>query len=177
MKHNVLSVYKQNILNTTIHCAKGCNSSNTSQLTPSTDINQLSISEIVDYMKTQFDPTQYIVRERYKFWSDLKRTLGETIPELAARIRQDAVTCGFTTITDPQDEALRTCFICSVNNEAVLKALFRMEDDELTFAKAVAVAQETGCSKGSQGDRSWAETYRSASYCQEETSPSRHKYT
>ena len=114
-----------------------------SQLTPSKDINQLSIAEIVDYMKTQFDPTRYIIRERYKFWSDLKRKLGETIPELAARIHQDAVTCDFTTITGPQDEALRTRFICSVNNEAVLKALFRMKDDELTFAKAVAVAQET----------------------------------
>ena len=90
-------------------------------------------------MKTQFDPTRYIVRERYKFWFDLKRKAGETIPELAARIRQDAVTCDFTTITDPQDEALRTRFICSVNNEAILKALFRMKDDELTFAKAVAV--------------------------------------
>ena len=114
-----------------------------SQLTPSKDINQLSITEIVDYMKTQFDPTRYIVRERYKFWSDLKRKPGETIPELAARIRQDAVTCDFTTITDPQDEALRTRFICSVNNEAILKALFHMKDNELTFAKAVAVAQET----------------------------------
>ena len=114
-----------------------------SQLTPSKNINQLSIAEIVDYMKTQFDPTRYIVRERYKFWSDLKRKPGETIPELAARIRQDAVTCDFTTIKDPQDEALRTRFICSVNNEAILKAFFRMKDDELTFAKAVAVAQET----------------------------------
>ena len=114
-----------------------------SQLTPSKDINQMSIAEIVDYMKTQFDPTRYIVRERYKFWSDLKRKPGETIPELAARIRQDAVTCDFTTIKDPQDEALRTRFICSVNNEAILKAFFRMKDDELTFAKAVAVAQET----------------------------------
>ena len=88
-------------------------------------IKELSIAEIVEYMKTHFDPTRYIVRERYKFWSDLKRKPGETIPELAARIRQDAVTCDFTTIKDPQDEALRTHFICSVNNEVVLKALFR----------------------------------------------------
>ena len=114
-----------------------------SQLTPSKDIIQLSIAEIVEYMKTQFDPTRYIVWKHYKFWSDLKRKPGETIPELAARIHQDSVTCDFTTIKDPQDEVLRTRFICSVNNEAVLKALFRMKDDELTFAKAVAVAQET----------------------------------
>ena len=32
-----------------------------SQLTPSKDINQMNIAEIVDYMKTQFDPTRYIV--------------------------------------------------------------------------------------------------------------------
>ena len=118
-------------------------SSYASQLTPSTDINKLSLDQIVDYMKIQFDPTRYIVRERYKFWSDLRRKPGETIPELAARIRQDAVTCDFTTIKDPQDEALRTRFICSVSNEAVLKALFRIPDEELTFAKAVAVATET----------------------------------
>ena len=56
-------------------------------------------------------------------WSK-NRKPGETIQELVARIRQDAVTCDFTSIKDPLDEALRTRFICSVNNEAVLKALF-----------------------------------------------------
>ena len=62
-----------------------------SQLTPSKDINQLSIAEIMEYMQTQFAPTLYIVQKCYKLWSDLKRKPGETIPELAARIRQDAV--------------------------------------------------------------------------------------
>ena len=44
-------------------------------------------------MKEQFDPTIYIVRERHKFWSDMTRKLGENNDELAAQIRQDAVTC------------------------------------------------------------------------------------
>ena len=101
------------------------------------------MEEIEDYMKSQFDPTLYIVRERYKFWADLKRKPGESVHELAARIRQDAVTCDFAKITDPLDEALRTRFICSVNNEAVLKALFRIKDKDLTFAKAIEVANET----------------------------------
>ena len=39
-------------------------SSYASQLTPPKDINKLNINEIVDYMKTQFDPTRYIIRER-----------------------------------------------------------------------------------------------------------------
>ena len=71
------------------------------------------------------------------------RKPGETIHELAARIRQDAVTCEFAAIKDPQDETIRTRFLCSVNNEAVLKATFRVKDEELTFTKAIAIANET----------------------------------
>lgn len=118
-------------------------SSYASQLTPPVQVKELSMEQISAYMKLQFDPTRYIVRERYKFWSELQRKPGETIQELAARIRQDAVTCNFADIKDPQDEALRTRFICSVKNEAVLKALFRIDDKDLTFAKAVSVATET----------------------------------
>ena len=73
----------------------------------------------------------------------MQRKPGETIHELAARIRQDAVTCDFPSITDPLDEAMRTCFMCSVNNKAVLKALFKVKDNELTFAKAISTAVET----------------------------------
>ena len=73
----------------------------------------------------------------------MKRKPGETVHELAARIRQDAVTCDFTSIADPLDEALRTRFICSISNEAVLKAIFKIKDTDLTFAKAITVANET----------------------------------
>ena len=73
----------------------------------------------------------------------MNRKPGETIQELAARIRHDAVTCDFTAISDPLDEALRTRFMCSVRNEAILKSLFKIKDGDLTFAKAIAVAMET----------------------------------
>ena len=33
-------------------------------------------------------------------------------------------------------------FICSVDNEAVLKTLFKLKDDELKFSNAIRVAQE-----------------------------------
>ena len=56
---------------------------------------------------------------------------------------QDAATCDFPSIEDPQDEALRQRSICSVINEAVLKALFKVKDTDLTFAHAVQVAIET----------------------------------
>jgi hypothetical protein len=107
------------------------------------DINDLPMDFIEEYMKTQFDPKIFIVRERYKYWTDTHRKPGETVQELAARIRQDAVTCDFAAIKDPLDEALRTRFMCSVNNEAVLKALFKIKDDDLTFARAIEIAAET----------------------------------
>ena len=108
--------------------------------TPSKDINELTMLEIVNFMKEQFDPKLFIVCERFKFWSDMQRKPGETPQELAARIRQDAATCDFPSIKDPQDEGLRQRFIilCSVNKEAVLKALFK-----ISFARAVEVAIET----------------------------------
>jgi len=114
-----------------------------SQQSPPKDINELAMEEILQFMKEQFDPKLFLVRERFKFWSDMQRKPGETLQELAARIRQDAATCDFKSITDPQDEALRQRFICSVNNEAVLKSLFKVRDEDLTFARAVEIALET----------------------------------
>ena len=102
-----------------------------------------TMNEIQQYVMNQFHPKRFVVRERFRYWSDMKRKPGETVQELAARIRQAAATCDFANIENPLDEALRTRFICSINNEAVLKALFKINDDELNFEKAVQVATET----------------------------------
>ena len=114
-----------------------------SQLTPPTSANNLSLADIAEIMGDQFNPKRFVVRERYNFWSSMDRKPGETIQELAARIRQDAVTCHFPAIDDPLDEAMRTRFMCSVKNESVLKSLFKMKDDELTFARAIEIAMQT----------------------------------
>ena len=37
---------------------------------------------------------------------------------------------------------MRTCFVCSVNNEAIFKAIFRIKEDQLSFAKAIQVATQ-----------------------------------
>ena len=112
------------------------------QQQPVKSIHELTMNDIQTFMAEQFDPKRFVVRERFKFWSDMKRKPGETIPELASRIRQDAATCDFQSIKDPLDEALRTKFICSVDNEAVLKTLFKLKDDELKFSNAIREAQE-----------------------------------
>ena len=67
---------------------------------------------------------------------------GETVLELAARIRQAAATCNFSAIEDPLDNLVRTRFICSINNEAVLKALCKV-NKELPFSRAIEIAVET----------------------------------
>ena len=82
------------------------------QQQPVKSIHELTMNDIQTFMAEQFDPKRFVVRERFKFWSDMKRKPGETIPELASRIRQDAATCDFQSIKDPLDEALRTKFIC-----------------------------------------------------------------
>ncbi|ELT95475.1 hypothetical protein CAPTEDRAFT_191942 [Capitella teleta] len=56
-------------------------------------------------------------------------------------VSQDAVTCDIGSIKDLLDKAMRTRFICSINNEAALIALFWVKDTDLSFTKAVEIAQ------------------------------------
>ena len=105
-------------------------------------INDLEMKDITTFMEAQYDPKHFIVQERFKFWSGLPQKPGEKITELAVRIRQDASTCVFPAIKNIQGEVMRTRFIGAIKNEAVLKAVFKLRDDELTFSKAVEVAQE-----------------------------------
>ena len=82
------------------------------------------MNDIQKFTGEQFKPKRFVVRERYKYWADLKQRPGETLQELANRVRHDAVMCDFQLIKDPFDESLRTRFIHSVDNEVVLKILF-----------------------------------------------------
>ena len=107
-----------------------------------TTANAMKFSDITGFMSSHYDPTQFSVRERYKFWSTIKRKLGETPTELTARVRQMATTCDFPAIKTPLDEAMLTCFICTINNEAILKSVFREKKEQLTFAKAVEIPRE-----------------------------------
>ena len=85
-----------------------------------TTVDAMQFSDITDFMSSHYDPTQITVRERYKFWSTIKRKPGETPTDLAARVRQMATTCDFPAKKNPLDKAMRTCFICAINSEAIL---------------------------------------------------------
>ena len=107
------------------------------QQTPPRDVNSLSMAEMAAYMAEHFNPKRFVVRERFT-----ERKPGETVHEQAARIRQEAATCDFTSIQNPLDEAMRTRFVRSIQNEATIKALFKAKDDELTFSRAIEIAAE-----------------------------------
>ena len=113
------------------------------QQQPPVKINTLPMGTIVIFMSEHYEPKRFVVRERYKFSSEMQHKPSESIQELAARIRQDGITCDFSTKKDPQDEAMCTRFICSVNNEAVLKTVFKEQGQDLTFAKAISIAIQT----------------------------------
>ena len=110
------------------------------QQTPPLKINELSMEKIIEFMAKHYDPKRLLIREHYNFWQDMKRKPGETPHEFAARIPQDGAACKFSAVKDPQDEAFRTSFICSINNEAVLEAIFKFNDDEVNFDKAIDIA-------------------------------------
>ena len=51
------------------------------QQSPPKDINELTLDEIVVFMKEQCDPRRFVIRERFKFWSDMNRKPGGTLQE------------------------------------------------------------------------------------------------
>ena len=112
------------------------------QQTPPIRGNDLSVTQIREFMEEQFDPKQFVVQERYKFWTSKIRQPGESPNDLAARLRQAAATCDFPSVKDWLDDSLRTAFVCKIDNEAVVKDCFQRKPQQLTFAKTVALANE-----------------------------------
>ena len=48
------------------------------------NINELILSEITEFMKQQFNPKHFVVRERFKFLYNKEQKPSETVQELAA---------------------------------------------------------------------------------------------
>ncbi|KII72659.1 hypothetical protein RF11_15167 [Thelohanellus kitauei] len=102
----------------------------------------LLFSEIDEIMNTNFDFKRFIACERYKFFTEIKREPDETPAQLAIRIRQKASTCDFQSIVDQLDEMMKTCFISTINNGAVIKAIFHRSNANLSFLQTVEIATE-----------------------------------
>ncbi|KII73575.1 hypothetical protein RF11_12549 [Thelohanellus kitauei] len=91
-------------------------------------------------MDLNFDAMKFVVSERHKFCTELKRRSGEILEELASSEREKAAASDFAIITDFLDESLKTGFICAVNHETAIKAVFHRSSGELTFVEVVEIA-------------------------------------
>lgn len=58
----------------------------TAQQSSNKIINDISMEDIVRFIKNQFDPKRLTVRERYNFWSEIQRKPSETVQKLASCI-------------------------------------------------------------------------------------------
>ncbi|KII63742.1 hypothetical protein RF11_08128 [Thelohanellus kitauei] len=112
------------------------------QLDTPTDINSLTWPQILDIMKRNFGDQCFLVRERYRFYTETKRDSGESIQELASKIRLKAMNCDFGSVKNPLEEALKTAFVCAVNNESVLRTIFHKHSEDLSFNEVVEIAKE-----------------------------------
>ena len=79
-----------------------------SQQQPPINNNESDMETLAQFMTEQYNPKLFVIRERYKLWSDFRKKHNKSVTEFAARIRQNAVTCDFGSITDAQDDAMRT---------------------------------------------------------------------
>ena len=103
------------------------------QLPTPKHVDDLDMQEIEAIMEQMFDPRNFVVRERFKYWSNVSRKIGETIQELANRIRQEASTCDFSSIDNPQDEALRTKFMCFVQKWSNFEGVIQIASKWIEF--------------------------------------------
>ena len=84
-----------------------------------------------------FTPEKELFKDYFKRFETF--LLANSVPLTKAA---QVTTCDFVNIAEPLDEALRTNFICNIQNKAVLKTLFRIPENELNFARAVEIAEE-----------------------------------
>ena len=61
------------------------------QLRPPQEIHYLQFEKILQFMESQYDPKLFVIRESYKFYTAFKRLPGESVQELASRIRKGAI--------------------------------------------------------------------------------------
>lgn len=98
-----------------------------------------SYKEIVDTLKSHFEPKPLLIAERFRF-NHCNQRADETVTEYAAELKQCAVSCEFGATLD---EALRDRFVSGIRNEACQRRL--LSESNLTFARAfeIALSMET----------------------------------
>ena len=94
-----------------------------------------SYAEIVELVKSYYNPKPSIIVQRFNFNSRV-RADDETIATYVAALRQIAESCDFK---DTLSEMLRDRLVCGVNHTSIQRQLLAEKD--LTYAKALELAQ------------------------------------
>ena len=102
-----------------------------------TKLNSTSYKDLVAKVKEHYDPKPSSIVQRHKF-NKRTREPGESIAEYVAALRQLAEHCDYG---ESLNDMLRDKLVCGVNHEAIQQKLMAQNPAELTFAKAMELAQ------------------------------------
>ena len=100
-------------------------------------LNSTSYKDLVAKVKEHYDPKSSSIIQRHKF-NKCTREPGESMAEYVAALRQLAEHCDYG---DSFNDMLRDKLVCSVNHEAIQQKLMVQNPAELTFSKAMELAQ------------------------------------
>ncbi|KII74112.1 hypothetical protein RF11_05708 [Thelohanellus kitauei] len=104
-----------------------------SQMSTPKNINSLLWCEIFSIMNSNFSQRTFVVIDRNRFYTELKRKTGESVSESASRVRQKANTCYFESISDTLNETLKT---------GSAQAIFHKSTSDFTFSRIVNIVAE-----------------------------------
>ena len=97
-------------------------------------LNSAPYKDLVAKVKEHYDPKPSSIVQRHKFNKRMRQP-SESIAKYVAALRQLAEHC------DHLNEMLRDKLVCDVNHEAIQQKLMAQNPAELTFAKAIELAQ------------------------------------
>ena len=96
-----------------------------------------SYADLVQALKTHYQPKRLIIAERYMFNQRIQHP-GESIADYVAELRRLATTCNFG---DFMDDALRDRLVCGLRSENSRRRLLADADGTTTFARVTELAQ------------------------------------
>ncbi len=98
-----------------------------------------SFSELVELLKTHFNPEPSEIVERFKFHTRIRQQ-NETVGQFVTELRAIARYCNFK---DTLNEALRDRIVCGINDDAVQRRLLAEKKLDLPKALDIATGMET----------------------------------
>lgn len=115
-------------------------------------LEDVKFEELVLVLDKHFTPKRCLLAEREKFY-EARRAAGESVQEWAVRVRGLAVNCEFGTALD---NMLRDRFVLGLYAGSERDRLFEVDAANLTFAKALEVAQQAASARQARAGASAA---------------------